>query len=575
MVLLIALVVPTGKGPGALVDIAGEAAPLASGTRHPVLTSSVLFGGNGFDNVADVALDARNNVYVAGHTTSANLATAGTFQEELSSSCETPPCVDAFVAKLKPDGGLVWATYLGGGAGGNTSGYDFARGLTVDQSGSVYVVGVTSSADFPTTQGSFKSMLGPTESGDAFVTKIDPSGSSLVYSTYLGGQLYGEEPEAGDGTDEAKSVAVDSGGNAYVVGTTSNADFPVRSTIQPMIAGGTDAFVAKLDPTGSQLLFSTFLGGEGDDTGNAVDVGDSGTTHVVGTTSSDSFLTTSGAAQTASSGGADAFMAKIDATGERLEYSSRLGGSSSDFGFSVTVGRDDEAWASGTTKSSDFPTSSGAVSQRRNGGFDGFISRMSSDGTKLGYSTFLGGRRNDGVNDVFAIGGSLLAVGATRSSDFPTVMPLQAKKGSGFDAFVARLDSGALDFSSFLGGNSDSGGLGDASVGVTGTTERTFVAGTTDSRSFPTINASRSAAFGLDGFILRLGSTSRPCSITGSRGRDTIKASWTSDLVCGRGGADILRGRGGDDFLYGGRGLDICIGGRGRDHVLECEKRRV
>jgi len=206
--------------------------------------------------------------------------------------------VDAFVTKLNPAGGFVYSTYLGG------SGADAGESIAVDTAGNAYVTGFTS-GNFPTTAGAFQTTFGG-GSFDAFVTKLNPAGSALVYSTYLGGssadlQIAGDHP-----------IAVDAAGNAYVTGRTSSSNFPTANPIQFTFGGGSfDGFVTKLNPSGSSLVYSTYLGGSGFDSGFGIAVDTSGNAYVTGLTDSSNFPTTVGTFQTALAGGIDAFVAKI------------------------------------------------------------------------------------------------------------------------------------------------------------------------------------------------------------------------------------------------------------------------
>jgi hypothetical protein len=239
---------------------------------------AVLSGGSGIS----IARDDTGNIYLGGRATSATFpATGGAFQTNYHPGlCQRGlgaggPCYDVFVAKWDPTGTrLLWATYLGG------SGDDFLSGMAVDAAGNVYLTGWTSSSDFPVTSGAFQTQYHGTNSfgyyvvGDAFVTKLNSSGTALVYSTYLGGT----------GSDSAGAIAVDATGNAYVTGGTDSTDFPVTSGVIQSTLRGSNAFVVKLNASGTALLFSTYLGGSGYDIGNAIAVDPSGVVYVGGNT---------------------------------------------------------------------------------------------------------------------------------------------------------------------------------------------------------------------------------------------------------------------------------------------------
>jgi len=336
-----------GGGNGIAVDADGNAYVAGGGfvakldPAGAVLIYSILFDGRG----NGIALDADRSAYVTGQTDSPNFPTTiGAFQTTFAGG-------DAFVMKVDPTGSaLVYSTYLGG------SGADWGNGIAVDSGGNAYVTGITFSTDFPTTAGAFQSAV----SGGAFVTKLDPAGSALVYSTYLGGS-----------DAQARGIAVDGGGNAYVTGVTSSADFPTTAGAYQVTYGGTqagsggDAFVTKLDPTGSGLVYSTYLGGDGSDWGNGIAVDIDGNAYVTGTTSWITFPTTPDAFQPHSRGGSgvngtDGFFTKLNPTGSALVYSTYLGGTDLDLGLGIALDAKGNAYVTGATNSTDFPTTAGA-----------------------------------------------------------------------------------------------------------------------------------------------------------------------------------------------------------------------
>ena len=272
------------------------------------------------------------------------------------------------------DPALAYSTYLGG------SGGDSGNGIAVDSSGSAYVTGNTSSTDFPTTSGALQTTSAG--SGDAFVTKLNASGTALVYSTYLGGT----------GSDSGHAIAVDGSGDAYVTGSTSSTNFPTTAgALQTTSAGSGDAFVTKLNASGTALVYSTYLGGSGGDSGASIGLDGSGDAYVTGSTSSTNFPTTAGALQTTSAGSGDAFVTKLNASGTALVYSTYLGGTGSDSGQGITVDSSGVAYVTGNTSSTDFPTTSGALQTTSAGSGDAFVTKLNASGTALVYSTFLGG----------------------------------------------------------------------------------------------------------------------------------------------------------------------------------------
>lgn len=264
------------------------------------LVYSSYIGGSDGDDAEGVAVDSDGNAYVAGGTRSRNFpVTPGSFQTSFGGGEN-----DLFIIKVNPSGSsLVSATYLGGGdreQGG--------RGIAIDSLGNVYVAGWSEAnvgggsliGNFPVAGGAFQGS--PRGGGsEAFVTKLNPSVSALVYSTYLGGS----------GHEALSRISLDGSGNAYVVGHTSSRDFPTASPLQAGLSGSVDAFVTVLNPTGSGLIYSTYLGGSGDEEGRALTVDSSGNAYVVGLTNSIDFPTTGGAFQPVFAGGGDAFVAKI------------------------------------------------------------------------------------------------------------------------------------------------------------------------------------------------------------------------------------------------------------------------
>jgi hypothetical protein len=459
----------------------------------PVLSYSTYLGGSGSggDTGNGIAVDADGNAYVTGYTTSLDFPTTlNAFQ-----SVSAPAGPNAFVTKLNPTGtGLVYSTYLGG------SDSDAARSIAVDASGSAYVTGSTRSNDFPTTAGAFQpTFTAPAGVANAFVTKLDPSGSTLVYSTYLGGSgVYG---------DFGSGIAVDSAGEAYVIGTTSSNDFPTAAAFQPTLAGGSrfgaqNAFVTKLNSTGSALVYSTYLGGSSSrapDSGYGIAVDVDGNAYVTGYTTSNNFPTTPGAFQPAISGPyfsggipQDAFVTKFDPAGS-VVYSTYLGGSYDDSGVGIAVDAAGNAYVTGGTASSDFPTTAGVFQPASSGG--AFVTKLDPTGSALVYSTYLGGYSGagsrgiavDGNGNAYVAGQTILSCGRYSCvSDFPTTpgafQPTYG--GGGSDGFVTKFNptGSALVYSSYLGGS----GADYVSGVALDTSGNAYVTGSTTSANFPT-----------------------------------------------------------------------------------------
>ncbi len=284
---------------------------------------------------------------------------------------------------------------------------------------------------------------------------IDPV---LSYSTYLGGTAI----------DRGFGIAVDGAGNAYVTGGSSSINFPVLNPFQALFPGGAvDAFVTKLNATGSALVYSTYLGGEGDEQGFDIKVDDSGNAYVTGQTDSTDFPT-AGPIQVVNRGLSDAFVTKLNAAGNELVYSTYLGGSSSDFGFGISLDDSGNAYVTGQTDSTDFPTA--LPIQSANGALgDAFVAKLNAAGNVLRYSTYLGGNGNDcGFRIAVDASGNAYVTGVTDSSDFPTASPIQPAFDGGLaDAFVTKLNAagGALLYSTYLGGVATDAGFAIALAG--------------------------------------------------------------------------------------------------------------
>jgi hypothetical protein len=239
-----------------------------------------------------VAVDGAGDAYVTGETASTDFPiTSGAFQTTLNGSG------NAFVTEVNPEGSaLVYSTYLGG------SYYDGGVSVALDSAGNAYVVGQADSANFPVTPGAFQTTCSNgCYDGDAFVSKLNPTGSALVYSTFLGGS----------GIDVAFDVVVDSAGTAYIAGYTYSGDFPTENPLQPYNRGRSDGFVTRINPSGSALVYSTYLGGSHDDGAHGIALDNAGNAYVTGWTGSPNFPTTSGAFQPFYNGEYDAFVSKL------------------------------------------------------------------------------------------------------------------------------------------------------------------------------------------------------------------------------------------------------------------------
>jgi hypothetical protein len=360
---------------------------------------------------------------------------------------------------------LSYSTYLGG------TNLDYAYGIAVDSAGNAYVTGATDSLDFPVVgplQASgggtcYDDLNYPFNCFDAFVAKLNPAGTALIYSTFLGGS----------NDDRAAAIAVDPSGSAYIAGYTVSTDFPTVNPFQPAFGGGScgtggtacfDAFVTKLNPAGSALVYSTYLGGKGNDIASGISVDSFGAAYVVGSTSAGSFPVTSSPLQAVYGGGVyNAFVTKLNPAGNTAAYSTFLGGSGEDHGAAIAVDSSGDALVTGYTLSTNFPTRFPLQPTLAGGTcgtspcFDAFVSKINPAGSALVYSTYLGGTGGDyGYGIALDIAGDAFVTGLTTSMDFPVTPGAFQISGGGtnYDAYILKLNpaGSALIYSTYLGG---------------------------------------------------------------------------------------------------------------------------
>lgn len=388
------------KEVGIRVDEYDRTRPL---TIDPVLVYSTFLGGSNDDIGNGIEADAAGNVYVTGITYSADFPVKNGHQGFLQG------LGNAFVAKFNPNGGLIYNTFLGG------SSEDVGFAITVDANGGTYIAGSTDSSNFPVTsnalQGQKRGRI------DSFITKLNAAGDAILYSTFVGG--------AGDSI--ANSIAVDASGNAYVVGETTSASFPMQSAFQKILSGPSDAFVVKLNATGSSLGYATYLGGNGSETAFGIAVDSAGSAYVTGLTYSLNFPTKN-PVQAALGGRVDAFVTKLTPAGNDLSYSTYLGGTEDDGGYGIGLDAAGNAYVSGFTSSTNFPIKN-AFQPASGGGDDAVILKLDQTG-KLVYSSYLGGTGDDRSFDLAVDkNGNAYLVGRTESSNFPVKDALQPKPG--------------------------------------------------------------------------------------------------------------------------------------------------
>jgi hypothetical protein len=387
------------------------------------LIYSTYIGGNSYDYGNGVAVDVSGNAYITGYTYSSDFPTTSGGWDTSSNGIW-----DIFVSKLNPNGtGLVYSTYFGGISD------DQGNGIAVDISGNAYITGWTSSHDFPITNNALNTSYNG-GNNDGFITKFNPSGTGLVYSTYFGGTDF----------DRCNSITLDSAGNAYITGVTYSSNFPM--TIGAINYHG-GVFVSKLNPSATELVYSGRLGG-GEGYSVAIDI--SGNAYVTGVTSSSSFPTTYGAlypnCHNNTSITSEGFVSKLNPSGSELVYSTYLGGSEYDYDEDIKVDISGNAYITGWTNSLDFPTTEGAIDTHFSDGYyDGFICKLNANGSALLYSTYFGGSNTDYCLSIAVdTYSNAYITGYTYSSDFPILNGgWDSSWNGGYDVFVSKLWLGA------------------------------------------------------------------------------------------------------------------------------------
>jgi len=448
----------------------------------PVLVYSTYFGGSGTDFGLGVATDSAGNTYLTGRAGSPDFPTQNAIQPAPAGHD------DAFVAKLDPAGNLIYSTYFGGSA------FDQGHAVAVDASGNVHIAGATVSLDFPTVNAFQTANASTAGNTDVFVTALNPSGTSILFSTYLGGSL----------SDNPGGIAVDSAG-IHITGLTASTNFPVLNAYQPTKSSNVDAFVTKLNTSASALVYSTYLGGTGRDEAKSIALDPSGNAYIAGQTQSSNFPRVN-AFQSVFGGQEDGFVTKLGPLGTVI-YSTYLGGNDQDEARGIAVDGSEHVFVTGYTRSGNFPTLNPIQPAPASGGFrDVFLTKFDPSGTNLVYSTCLGGSFHDeGVSVAIDVDGNAYVAGHTESADFPTHAPLQAAAGGNRDVFLSKINGGgsALVYSTYIGG-AEFDGTDQQAVAVD-PSGSAHVVGYTISTDFPTANALQSLSAGAyDAFVLKV-----------------------------------------------------------------------
>jgi hypothetical protein len=430
-----------------------------------VLIYSTYLGGSGGDLGYSIAVDTYHNAYITGATRSVDFpVTCGSYLP--ADPTTTTGATAAFVTKLTPDGSaLIYSTFLGG------SGSDVAQAIAVDRTGDAYITGYTNSPNFPVSSTAFQPALGSlTNKPNAFVSKLNPVGTALLYSTYLGGNGFQDSSPYNWVGDFGNAIAIDSSGDAFIAGTTSSSDFPVTAkAVQSTLLGPFNGFVTELNPAGSAEIYSTFLGGSGytppynpnpnaiplpptGDTANAIVVDASGYAYIAGTTTSTDFPVTAGVLQGASSfDTSSGFVAKLNTDGSALVYSTYLEGVGTSIS-GLAVDSSGTAYVAGASPAPSvglpggFQTTPDAIpppvpAPQKNAAF---VVKLNSSGTALNYATLLGGERNDGATALaLDTAGNVYVTGGSASLNFPvtkgTFQTTNRATSRATNAFVAKL----------------------------------------------------------------------------------------------------------------------------------------
>jgi hypothetical protein len=470
----------------------------------PVIVTSTYMGGSSGDEVHALAVDAAGNIYLGGETYSTNYPVASAVQP----INKTPSQRDGFVTKLDPSGRTVlFSTYFGG------NGYDIVEALAVDDEGSLYFAGSGYSLDLPVSANAFQRQANAFSGEDGFVVKLTPAGNAIAYCTYL--VANSNRPSF----ETLRGLAVDSAGFAYVVGDTTDPTWPVTpGAYRTTGCGGEgrDPFVTKVSRDGSSLVYSTYVCGSDFDLGNGIRVDASGNAFVVGTTFSADFPQAGTPVVAVREN--DAWVAKLNPTGSSLLRSAIIGGSHNESGLAIALGGYEDLYIAGWTDSSDFPVREGYQQSYRGSrdscsdGFcgDSFVVRLDVNLAILSATYVGGGVSDDRIEAIAASAAGVAVAGTTESTDFPLMAPTQSSYGGERDAFIALFDTTlrSLAFSTFIGGSDWDIGEG-VTIGADGVVN---AAGYTLSSNFPTSNAYQTAAPGsFDGFVVQFsGASSAP-----------------------------------------------------------------
>ncbi|MFX1511086.1 MAG: SBBP repeat-containing protein [Promethearchaeota archaeon] len=454
------------------------------------ISFSTFLGGENDDTGRGIAVDDTGNVYIAGSTASMDFpiynAYDATFEGEFN----------VFVTKLNATGELVFSTFLGG------SSNDFSDAIDVDDFGNCYITGHTHSTDFPI-YNAYQSTLNG--SYEVFVTKLNATGTAIVYSTFLGGYR----------DDIGNGLAVDNSGNVSITGLTDSTNFPTYNAINDTkggTEGTTDVFVTKLNATGNGLIYSTYLSGNETDRAATIAVDDSGDVYIAGIACSPDFPILNAYQNNNHHG--DVFVTKLNATGN-IVFSTFLGGDGYEIAMDIAIDTDNNCYITGSTASTDFPTHNAIQDSINSTNMqDMFVTKLNTTGNGLVFSTYFGGTEFDGGSGISVDSlGNCYICGATSSASLPTHNAYQSNLHGHSDAFMMQLNATGTGFifSTYFGGNS-----GDCFIDIAiDDAGNIYTTGDTDSPDFPIRNACQSNNGGdYDVLVVKFSATSDDISPT-------------------------------------------------------------